>query len=312
MPLRTRLGQSALASVMIVVQFAMSARPAFSQDKPPDRKPAAVETPATTTPPASAVTLDQVLQSLDKDSDGRISRSEATGQFAQRFSSWDANSDGFATREEIQAFRKQRGLNDDGSRTAPVTGSSPATPPNANQRSRSAANKILTEPADWREEQFSIPPGFAPEITWKGSEECRFSPGMYDTKSREYFTYAVALTLEGSPEIGPAELKQFLELYFRGLSGIRARRTGSSPDGSKMLATVSSAPGSPNKLLAEMTFIDSFTDGREVKLLIEADVVRRPAAKSTCVLLLISPSARDSETWKSLRSIGEKALKRIP
>lgn len=312
MPLRMCLRQSILASAMIVAHIAMSATPTFSQDKPSDQKPAATDSPAATTSPTAAVSLDQVMKTLDKDSDGRVSKAEATGQYAQRFANWDANSNGFATRDEIRAFRRQRGIDDDGGRLAPNGGNSPANSPNANRRSRSEANKILTEPGDWREEQLPIPPGFAPEITWKGSEECRFSPGMYDTKSKEYFTYAVALTLDGSPEIGPAELKQFLELYFRGLSSSRARRTGSSPDASKMLATVTPAPDSSNKLLAEMVFVDSFTDGREVKLLIEADVVRRSAEKKTYVLLLISPSARDSETWKSLRSIGEKALKRIP
>lgn len=259
--------------------------------------------------PTGAMTLDQVIKSLDKDGDGQVSKAEATGNFAQRFASWDSNSDGFATRDEIQAFRRQRGIDDDGGRLAPARGNAPG---NTVRRPAASANKILKEPANWREEQLPIPPGFAPDITWKGSEECRFSPGMYDTSSPEYFSYAVALILDGQPDMSPAEFKKFLESYFRGLSSAVARRGGSRPDASRMVATVSRASDSTSRLLAEMTFFDSFTDGREIRLVIEADIQPRPTEKKTYVILLISPSGRESETWKRLREVGAGALKNVP
>jgi hypothetical protein len=173
---------------------------------------------------------------------------------------------------------------------------------------------LLKEPADWREEQMAVPPGFAPDITLKGSEECRFSPGMYDTKSPQYFSYAVALTLDGTPQLGAAEFKTFLESYFRGLSTAVGRGKGLKPDVEKMLATVTAPAGEKgkNRLSAEMVFVDPFTDGRTVTLNIEAEIVPRAAAKKTYVLLLISPSSRDSAMWKELREVGVKAVQNIP
>ena len=35
------------------------------------------------------------------------------------------------------------------------------------------------QPANWEFERFSLPPGFAPGITYKGAEELRFAPGMF-------------------------------------------------------------------------------------------------------------------------------------
>ena len=83
------------------------------------------------------VTLDEIFAELDKDHDGKISKAEATGVFAARFADWDANGDGFATREEIRAYRLRFGLDDSGRKSA--------APPRA---AGSAAAVILKEPAD--------------------------------------------------------------------------------------------------------------------------------------------------------------------
>lgn len=50
------------------------------------------------------------LEQLDKDKDGKISRSEWTGK-AKRFNRIDANNDGYVTREELQQARKKRRRN---------------------------------------------------------------------------------------------------------------------------------------------------------------------------------------------------------
>src|SRR5436189_6143351 len=76
-----------------------------------------------------------------------------------------------------------------------------------------ATPTMLTGPADWRFERLPIPPGFARDITWTGFEEARFSPGMFDTSSPTYFTYALAVQLDGTPPIQTAELKELLDKY---------------------------------------------------------------------------------------------------
>ena len=58
------------------------------------------------------------------------------------------------------------------------------------------AAKILTGPADWRYEHIEFPLDFAPELAYKGFEELRFSPGMFDTSTTDYFTYAFVLSLQ--------------------------------------------------------------------------------------------------------------------
>ena len=44
----------------------------------------------------------------------------------------------------------------------------------------------------------------------------------------------------------------------------------------------------------------------DIKLNVEAQVVPRPAAKQTCLILPVSPGAKDAPVWQTLREIGRK------
>ncbi|MBI5394385.1 MAG: hypothetical protein HZA91_03720 [Verrucomicrobia bacterium] len=171
---------------------------------------------------------------------------------------------------------------------------------------------ILKEPADWRFEGMAIPPGFAPDIKLTGTEEIRFAPGMFDTRSSNYFTYVVVIMADGAPELGAADLKDFLEKYYRGLSIAVGRGKGLSPDPAQMKTVVNPAPPGPDakqSFAAEVVFFDSFTDGRKISLNVEALVVPRPASKQTCLILMVSPSSKDAAVWQTLRDIGRKATR---
>lgn len=171
---------------------------------------------------------------------------------------------------------------------------------------------ILKEPADWRFEGMAIPPGFAPDIKLTGSEEIRFAPGMFDTRASDYFTYAVVILADGAPELGAAEIKDFLERYYRGLSIAVGRGKGLSPDAAQMKAVVTPSPPGPDakkRFVAEVIFFDSFSDGRRIKLNVEAVVLPRLASKQTCLIMLVSPSAKDAAAWQTLREIGSKAAR---
>ena len=249
------------------------------------------------------------MANFDKDHDGRISKEEAAAAFVSRFAQWDANGDGFATREEIHDFRLRLGIGDNGERvTRPKTSLAPG--PAAARPVQTAP--LLREPAGWRLEMMTVPPGFAPDVKLTGTEEIRFSPGMFDNTAADYFTCAIAITAENTPTFGSAELQDFLEKYYRGLSTSSAQRSGTAPNIAEMKAVVTPVPDAPHHFTAEVVFFDSFSDGRKITLNVEAEVFDRPAAKKTFMILLVSPSAKDEKPWKGLREIGRKAAKNVP
>jgi hypothetical protein len=263
----------------------------------------------------SAPTLDQLFARLDTDGDGRIAKNEAVGGYAQRFPAWDRNEDGFASREEVRAYRASLKLDDQGQR------SGKAQPPLAKQKGAGgpqlmpATAQLLKEPAGWRLETFPVPPPFAPDIKLTGSEEARFAPGMYDTNSSEYFSYIMAFALDSAAPLAAADLKDFVEKYFGGLSVGVGRQKGLSIDRSQIVATVTSPAATSQtekRFEADLVFFDSFSDGRKITLHLDAQILPRPDAKKNYLILLVSPAAKDTATWDKLREIGKKTMASLP
>jgi hypothetical protein len=263
----------------------------------------------------SAPTLDQLFKMLDRNGDGNIAKDEAVGPYAPRFAIWDKNGDGFASREEVRAYRASIGFDDAGvfiGKAGPKAGQPKA---GVGRRASPATAQILKEPADWQFEAFPVPPPFAPDVKLTGSEEARFSPGMYDNSAPDYFTYIMAFALDGTQPIAAAELKDFAEKYFGGLSEVVGRQKGMKIDRSQIVATVMPRTGgtqTEQRFDADLVFFDSFTDGRKITLHLDAQVIPRTGTKKNYLILLVSPAAKDSATWEKLREVGKKTAAAIP
>ncbi|MCD6049120.1 MAG: hypothetical protein K0Q55_523, partial [Verrucomicrobia bacterium] len=173
---------------------------------------------------------------------------------------------------------------------------------------RNAAPMLLKGPVNWGFERMPIPTGFAPDLSLKGFEEVRFAPGMFDTSSTNYFTYALAVSAEGTNSIGMAELKDFLDKYFRGLSISAGRQKGLNPDPAQFgaeVVSVNSDFAGLNRFTAKLPFFDTFSDGRKIALNLEIAVLPKGEANKTLVMMLTSPQATNAPVWQELRTIGK-------
>ncbi len=77
----------------------------------------------------------------------------------------------------------------------------------------------LSVPEGWNTERFTLPPDFAPQISLKGVEDLRFTPGWGDTTSEEHWSYAFLWWLDGNPRINESSLQENLKAYYTGLVG---------------------------------------------------------------------------------------------
>ena len=75
----------------------------------------------------------------------------------------------------------------------------------------------LPIPESWTIERFPIPISFAPQISYKGVEDIRFTPGWGNASSDEYWTYAFLWSLEGAPKIDATITAANLKAYYPGL-----------------------------------------------------------------------------------------------
>lgn len=78
--------------------------------------------------------------------------------------------------------------------------------------------KHITVPAGWKGEQISLPPSFAREMQFKGIEEARFSPGMFQEKSNTFFSYFFVFKIDPGSELTLKNIERELLTYYQGLA----------------------------------------------------------------------------------------------
>lgn len=73
-------------------------------------------------------------------------------------------------------------------------------------------------PAGWAGETIALPPAFAPDMKWKGTEELRFAPGMFKPEAPDFFSYALLFWLPEDAETDTKAIERELLAYYRGLA----------------------------------------------------------------------------------------------
>ncbi len=165
---------------------------------------------------------------------------------------------------------------------------------------QSTESLLPPTPEGWRHERLEFPLGFAPEIELRGFEDLAFAPGMFEPQSASYFSYALALRLEGDVRVDEAMLVSFLETYYRGLCRAVGADRGLELDLTAIHARV--ARDGP-LFRATVAMFDPFVTGERLDL--ELEVTSHCAPRATEVLGLASPLEREAPIWDELHAIAE-------
>lgn len=166
-------------------------------------------------------------------------------------------------------------------------------------------------PPNWRFERIDFPLPFAPELEYEGFEELRFAPGMFDAKSKTYFTYIFAIKITSDVSIDAKLLKSFLETYFRGLCRTVAKETDFKIDVSKISATVREdhyEALDSSHFTVTLDSFDPFVTGEAIKLRLELVVVEK-AGNDHRIFAAVSPKPAESSVWKLLRKLKKQFQK---
>ena len=163
--------------------------------------------------------------------------------------------------------------------------------------------ELLKEPANWEFERFNLPPAFAPAITYKGAEELRFAPGMFNKDYTNYFTYAFVVQIDDVKAISEAEVHHYLLNYYRGLCRVTAQDRKLIIDTTQIAVAVEKQKGPPSGETvynATANIFGVFADGAPVKLNIEVKVLTDALHKRTYLFILASPRGKNDAIWKTL------------
>jgi len=164
-------------------------------------------------------------------------------------------------------------------------------------------------PAGWKFERLDLPLSFAPDLDYEGFEELSFAPGMFDPESETYFSYVMALRLEGDVRLDRGAVDGFLEEYYRGLCGAVAEGRQLDLDLDKVSAEVRRVGDDYH---ASVEMFDAFVTGEPMTLEFELSV--HPEPQATVLFGLASPMPKAGAAWKALGEIREtwKAGRPVP
>ena len=173
-----------------------------------------------------------------------------------------------------------------------------------------SAELLPVAPEGWRLERLDLSLTFAPDLGFEGFEELRFAPGMFDPDSPSYFSYVMALRLDGDHDVTPAFWKEFLSPYYRGLCA--AVGAGKDLEVSPEDSVIDVVQRDDRVCVATIDMVDAFVTAKALRLRIELESYSTPRA--TELFGVVSPMPEDAAVWDELAGVREhwRAARSMP
>ena len=167
----------------------------------------------------------------------------------------------------------------------------------------------LMVPPGWGVERFTLPPDFAPQITYKGIEDVRFAPGWGEIKSEEHWSYSFLWWLGGTPKIDAEILQSNLKAYYTGLVA-RNIISRNIPDNKivPITAVIKKIKTALNDLQTYSGTI-SMLDYHTQELMVLNCLVHVKDSKTknrTAIYFEVSPRPFSHPVWQTLNEIGDR------
>jgi hypothetical protein len=157
-------------------------------------------------------------------------------------------------------------------------------------------------PAGWKPETFALPPQFAPDFPYHGTEDLRFMPGFNSPTAPDYWSYDFVWWLDQPPPFDATSLAATLATYFRGL----ATAVGDSRyhfDPARYHAVLTAVPASePPRLAGQVFTYDPFVTGLPIILNVEAELRSCPGTRKVAIVVTLSPKDTTDGVWETLRA----------
>jgi hypothetical protein len=167
-------------------------------------------------------------------------------------------------------------------------------------------------PAGWGKETIALPPAFAPDLKWKGTEELRFGPGMFKASSDTFFSYALLFWVPDDQKVDVKTMEKELLAYYRGLAKAVLMSKKQEVDVGTFTLSIKEAAEKPGKrpggepvtaYVAELKWTEPFATGKPQALRMEIHTWPSEKHKHNCVFICASPHPETAAVWKTLREI---------
>ncbi len=148
----------------------------------------------------------------------------------------------------------------------------------------------------WKYEKLTLPFDFAPNIDYQGVKEHKLSPGMYQLKAKDYFSYLLLFKIKSKTLLIKSELKTLLERYNKGLFAQAAR------DNALHLIDkikITSVQGYKNNYHATLNFYDCINQCQQLTIIIELE--QKLINGDLLIMASASAQPQSSDVWDTMR-----------
>ena len=175
----------------------------------------------------------------------------------------------------------------------------------------------IEAPSGWGRESIVLPPDFAQDMAWKGVEEIRFAPGMFQPQAEDFFSYAFVFRLEANAKTDPVDIQRELLKYYRGLAVtvLRDQEVDLKPGAFKLVLEQPQAGQSrpdrkrgTQRLVATLDWTEPFVTRRRQALRMEAD--QWMAGENRFLFVCVSPQQSEAAIWNTLRRMRDSFVQR--
>lgn len=172
--------------------------------------------------------------------------------------------------------------------------------------------KHIKVPAGWKGEQITLPPSFAREMQFKGIEEARFSPGMFQEKSNTFFSYFFVFEIDPGTELTQKNIEGELLTYYQGLSSTIYKSRKKEIDTSGFTCKLTKAtPVDPQKIYppglteyaATVNWTEPFVTQKPQTLNLIIQTWTDKTTGNGYLFACVSPQDMKARIWQTMRNI---------
>ena len=164
----------------------------------------------------------------------------------------------------------------------------------------------LPKPKDWGIERFLVPISFAPQISYKGVEDIRFTPGWAKRESDEYWIYVFLWYLDSTPKTDAKIIAENLKAYYTGLFKVNTDSTKVPAEKLVPVSTVFKKITTYKDDLETYTGTIEMTDYMQIKPITLNCIVHLKSCKEenkTILFYELSPKPFTHNNWVNLNQL---------
>ena len=168
----------------------------------------------------------------------------------------------------------------------------------------------IKAPAKWSGETISLPPTFAPDMKFKGTEVIRFAPGMFDAKSESFFSYVLVFEVGPKQKLTKEVLQREFLVYYRGLAAavLKNQKVDVDPKSftlkfNEAKTTAAARPRDTKSHKGDLKWLEPFVTRKPQTLHLEIEAWQDAQSKHNYIFVCASPQKTTEAIWKEMHGI---------